>query len=300
MASSNANVLSSTIQAFGLAREPTVWEPQDTAFIDPYIILADLDNSSRPAAPSTPEWRSFKITLPCSAVPAGTYAPSSAPSGPVLLNGYAVSPSHHAYVTFFVQLMAPDGTRLTGMRYRDMIADNYVTAASASTSTSTSTSSTLSKLRWLGVANILNPSSRSNFVQIFRITGKDILARGSVEICPAVDLRSDDNGNDKTGARHHLLSDLILHDPFASGVFALLRQRARDMGGAFVRRFIFISEGYEGHEHSREPSPLELRFNLVVELARPVDGKGGDVNIDVADADAITKTHVSKEPLVNL
>ncbi|KAI1117313.1 hypothetical protein F5Y14DRAFT_379413 [Nemania sp. NC0429] len=289
MASSNANIPNAMVQAFGLAREPAFLEPEDTAFIDSYIVLADFDN---PSIPRTPEWRSFEISLPCSAIPptalkaAGTYASSLTSLGPILLN-------------------------------RDMIVDNYNYTMSTSTSTSTPTCSPMSKLRWLGVANILNLSSRSTFAQIFRAAGKDILTRGSVKVRPPVNFhlhRNIDIDVDGAHARHHhhhhhhhhQLLHFLLHDPFACGVLALLRERAGEMGGAFVRRFIFVSEGYEEgghHAHSKPPSPLELRLNLVVELARPGFSEDGsvDVDIDIDIGIAVTATtDAPKEPLANL
>ncbi|KAI0446661.1 hypothetical protein F4803DRAFT_559334 [Xylaria telfairii] len=232
-----------TIEDFSLIRESTAWEPKDTSFIDPYLVYASLNESSSPRSspPSLPEWGSYKITLP------------QGSRSPKLLNGYAVSPSHHAYVTFCVQLLTSTDERLTDMRYRDMIADNYASV------------SPLAKLRWLGVANILHKGSRANFTNIFRLAGRNIRARGEVEVHPAVDLSDTPE-----------LRGLLLNDPFTRGVFALLHSRAKELGHAFVRRFVFISEGYEG---SGDPSPLELRLNLVVELARSGDDVG-----DVASA----------------
>ncbi|KAI0875027.1 hypothetical protein GGS24DRAFT_516098 [Hypoxylon argillaceum] len=248
-----------TVENFGLIRESTVWESKDTEFIDAYIMLADLAESPRSTAtPSTPEWSSFKITLPNSL----STSPGSSNS-PRLLNGYAVSPSRCAFVTFCVKLTLPEGGRLTDMRYRDMIADNYVSASPSSSSSSSS----LSDLRWLGVTNILNPSARSTFKQIFQLMGHDILARDSVEIYPAVLANA-------ASPSSEYLRDLLLRDPFARGVLALLHHRAQDVGPAFVKRFVFISQGYENHEHSGDPSPLELRLDLVVELGRPSDGNG--------------------------
>ncbi|KAI1310100.1 hypothetical protein F5Y03DRAFT_49736 [Xylaria venustula] len=248
---SNSNAMKHTIQDFGLVRENTAWEPKDTAFIDPYIVYTNSNNypgSSTP--PSTvPEWRTFKIT-------------SASASGPKLLNGYAVSPSHHAYVTFCVRLIdATDdaSTRLTPMRYRDMIADNYVSAC-----ISTSASTTLNKLRWLGVSNIMNKTARATFKRVYELKRHDILARGAVEIRPDIDLRGDH-------PHHGELRVLLLNDPFTRGVLALLHHHARETGRASVKRFIFISEGFEssGFENSREaPSALQLRLNLVVELTR--------------------------------
>ncbi|KAH8162548.1 hypothetical protein CIB48_g5703 [Xylaria polymorpha] len=249
-----------TIEDFGLIREPTVWEPNDTSFIDPYLVYASLNECSslRSSPPSLPEWSSYKITLP------------QGSQSPKLLNGYAVSPSHHAYVTFCVQLLISPGEderrRLTGMRYRDMIADNFVSVCP------------LAKLRWLGVANIMHAGSRATFTDVFRLAGRDIRSRGEVEVRPDVDLS--DNPE---------LRSLLLNDPFMRGVFALLHRRAKELGHAFVRRFIFISEGYEG---TGDPSPLELRLNLVVELARPGDGDVGDGASVIDD--------VLKAPLANL
>ncbi|KAI0550878.1 hypothetical protein F4679DRAFT_594506 [Xylaria curta] len=260
MTASDSNVVDNahTIEDFGLIREPTVWEPKDTSFIDPYLVYASLSESS--SHPSIPEWSSHKITL------------SRGSKSPKLLNGYAVSPSHHAYVTFCVQLTTAEACsspRITAMRYRDMIADNYVSSCSPGA---------MVKLRWLGVANILHEGSRSTFRQIFQLADRNILSRREVEVYPNTDLKD----NPK-------LRDLLLKDPFTRGVLALLHHHAGELGRAFVRRFVFISEGYEGHEHSGGPSPLELRFNLVVELGRPGD--------EDADASAVGDF---KAPLANL
>ncbi|TGJ83419.1 hypothetical protein E0Z10_g5341 [Xylaria hypoxylon] len=267
----NINNDKHTVQDFDLVREPTVWETKDTAFIDPYLMLTTLNNSSRysssPATTSTPEWGTFKISLP-------RLTSSGVSRSPKLLNGYAVSPSHHAYVTFCVQLTTTDATRLTPMRYRDMIVDNYVSAFP-------STSTPISKLRWLGIANILNEDSRATFTQIFHLAGCDILSRGHTEIFPEIDL----NG---TSPSNKELRTLLLNDPFTRGVLALLHHHAQDLNHAFVKRFIFISDGWEANEYSTGPSPLELRLNLVVELARLGD-----------TAPAVT-TDALKEPLANL
>ncbi|KAI1736217.1 hypothetical protein F4680DRAFT_469322 [Xylaria scruposa] len=256
----NASISHHTIEDFGLTREPTAWEPKDTSFIDPYLAYASLSESS--SHPSVPEWSSHKITLP------------QGSRSPKLLNGYAVSPSHHAYVTFCVQLTAAEARsspRITAMRYRDMIVDNYTSACCSPAA--------MAKVRWLGVSNILHKGSRSAFKQVFQLAGRNILLRGEVEVCPNTDLKD----NPK-------LRDLLLRDPFTRGVLALLHHHAGELGHAFVRRFVFISEGYEGQEHSGDPSPLELRFNLVVELGRP--GDEGD-----ADASAVGGLKV---PLANL
>ncbi|KAI1754478.1 hypothetical protein F4782DRAFT_32812 [Xylaria castorea] len=167
--------------------------------------------------------------------------------------------------------MEASSRRITAMRYRDMIADNCISACPPTT---------MASLRWLGVANILHEGSRSTFAQIFRLADRDILSRGEVELCPDVDLKD----NPK-------LRDILLKDPFTRGVLALLHYHTGELGHAFVRRFVFISEGYEGRQHSGEPSPIELRLNLVVELARPSDEDG--------DAGA-SATGVSKALLANL
>ncbi|KAI0537817.1 hypothetical protein GGR58DRAFT_527003 [Xylaria digitata] len=261
------SALKRTIQDFGLVRGSWLCEPKDTAFIDAYLVLSTLNkpprSSSSPNIP-TPKWEGFKIEIP-------RPASSVVPWGEKLLNGYAVSPSHHAYVTFYVELTR-NATRLTPMRYREMIADNY---ASASPSTS------LSQLRWLGVSNILNLTARSTFTRLFRLSGVDILLQGRVEVRPDIDLSESEPD-------HKELRALLLHDPFTRGVLALLHHRAQDLGHAYVKRFVFISEGWEGSAASAGPSPLELRLHLVVELARPGD---------TAD---VVKTDVSKELLANL
>lgn len=249
---SSASAPKNTVQDFGLVRESTVWESKDTAFIDPYLAHTSLNNPSRSSSsPATiPEWGTFKITLPRPASSRGSRSPK-------LLNGYAVAPSHHAYVTFCVQLTTSGAPRLTPMRYRDMIVDNYVSACA-------STSASLSKLRWLGVANIINETSRAIFEKVFQLTGRDILSRGAVEIRPSIELRG-------TYPDHEEFRALLVHDPFTRGVLALLHHHAQAIGYASVKRFIFISEGFESGGGSGSPSPLRLRLNLVVELARSGD-----------------------------
>ncbi|KAI0525295.1 hypothetical protein F5B22DRAFT_658197 [Xylaria bambusicola] len=248
-----ANALKSTISDFGLIREPTVWEPKDTAFIDPYLVYASMKPSLHFSPPTIPGWASYKITLP---------RPGSSQK-PKLLNGYAVSPLHNAYVTFCVQLTSPDvSKRYTPMRYRDMIVDNYISACIASST------APLSELRWLGIANILNPASRATFERIFQLTGRNILSRGVVEISPTIELKGD-------FPKHKEFHKLLLADPFTRGVIALLHQHAEALGRASVKRFIFVSEGFEAGEFPRRPSPLELRLNLIVELTRSDDSVAG-------------------------
>ncbi|KAI1429521.1 hypothetical protein F5Y12DRAFT_796427 [Xylaria sp. FL1777] len=255
MAASNnsGSVLRHRIEDFGLVRESTEWEARDTAFIDPYLTRASLDESSHSSSslPTIPEWSTFKITLPYSTLSSTSSRDSGSPR---LLNGYAVSPSHHAYVTFAIYLTISGAGRLTPMRYRDMIADNYISAC-------VSTSSSLSQLRWMGVANILNETSRATFQRVYELTGHDILSRGAVEIEPEIHLRED-------FPNHQAFRDLLVNDPFTRGVLALLHHHAEAMSHASVKRFVFVSEGFESSAYCTSPSPLELRLNLIVELAR--------------------------------
>lgn len=243
-----------TISDFGLVRARTVWEPKDTAFIDPYLVHASMQSAPRSSpAPPIPQWSTYKITLP---QPGSTSHGTS--RSPNLLNGYAVSTSNNAYVTFCVQLTSLDASRrYTPMRYRDIIVDNYVSASSSSCSSS----APLTQLRWLGVANILNTASRATFERIFQLSERDILSRGSVEISSSLQLRSD-------YPRHKEFRKLLLADPFTRGVVALLKHHSQALGRASVKRFIFLSEGFDRGEFACKPSPLELRLDLVVELTR--------------------------------
>ncbi|KAI0199014.1 hypothetical protein F4808DRAFT_225889 [Astrocystis sublimbata] len=263
---SNSNTKRKRIQEFGLLRQATVWDKGLTSFIDPYLMYNHPDPVK---TPSSPEWSTYTITCPSASVNAASR----------LLNEYAVSHSHDAYVTFCVQLT--EGTeagspRVTAMRYAEMIADNYVHALTSwsqssrpasspplrsnSVSSSFLTPSPLAGLRWLGVANILHAGSRDTFKKIFCYKGRDIYSRGIVEIRPDVDF-------EREGSLQ--LVEAILNDPFTRGVFKLLRLYREEMESASVRRFLFLSNGYDGRQFSEEPSPLELRLDLIVELARP-------------------------------
>jgi len=347
-----------TIEDYGLIREATAYDPEDTAFMDLYFILSSSPYSSPASVPVlVPEWKAFKIIQPpptSVTTEKTTEEEEEEDEEPRILSMYAVSPTHHAYVTLYVKLTTTtldedegqdededaginptptttldkdegqdknqyqDGRgnkRLTTMRYRDMIADNYISAFPPTRGPGQQQH--LRTLRWLAISRILNPSARRTFVDVFRRAGKDILTRGRVEVFvfptlpkstaqdtttlstptnsnsthspPHINYNNHNNKNDNDNNNTSSPSMSEFDDPFTAGVFSFLRQHKEELGHAFARRFIFLSEGRDSarglslndDDDKTEPAVevgmkmnmemLELRLDLVVELARSSD-----------------------------
>ncbi len=168
------------------------------------------------------------------------------------INTYTISLTHQAYVTMYINLAEGqkiDARRLISMRHRDMIADNLRAAGGD-----------LRRLRFLGVGLILNRFARESIVRAFAGAGRDILDRGAVEITP--------------GHQPELLRDCIRTNPFIRGQYQMFHGAGADReetGGAFMKRIIFVSAGFDrppghvgGPTHKNEP-----QLYIVTELGRP-------------------------------
>ena len=160
------------------------------------------------------------------------------------LNLYAVSATHHAHVTQYVKLTAgdqPGAPRISDMRYGDMLADNLRAAGIP-----------LSSIQFLGTALIANKPARTAAAEAFERAGKNILSRGVVEIWAE-------------DAQEYRL--FIARNPLARSQHDMVRKHGG--GGAAtlsVRRFVLISEGYDGPPNSAEVPYYEPRMHMVTEL----------------------------------
>ncbi|KAI0398188.1 hypothetical protein F5Y17DRAFT_454193 [Xylariaceae sp. FL0594] len=248
------------IEDYGLVREevPTGCgydASRDVAFLDPYFILAEREPVT---IPFRPEWRTFRIIQPQTNINATGEEMEMSMSSPRLLNVYAVSPSHGAYVTLCVKLTSSPSSsssststlgeeyRYTPMRYRDMIADNL------------NNSNLLSalQLRWIAVSQVMNPFARETFFEVFTREGKDILLRGRVEI--EVDCfpntsshHTPPSSSSSSFHNNNNFDFLTKKDPFCAGIFSFLRTThyAKDRN-LYVKRFIFLSDGYDANNNT--------------------------------------------------
>ncbi|KAH9997172.1 hypothetical protein F4779DRAFT_622955 [Xylariaceae sp. FL0662B] len=170
-----------------------------------------------------------------------------------LINRYGVSVARNAYVTFNVRTtedVESGGKRLTDMLYKDMIIDNY-RAARGDPKT----------LRFLGVYCVINEGARKCIERAFDRAGKDIGIRGQIEIT--------------LGTESY--EDCVKNNVFVGGIRSLLLQRPEEIGGAFIKRFVMITEGWE--DDSGMASFIRPVVHMVAELARP-----GGLKDDAAQA----------------
>ncbi|CAJ2507298.1 Uu.00g084840.m01.CDS01 [Anthostomella pinea] len=238
-----------TIESHALILHPQAPENRELELLEPYGL-----------GPKPYNFVWACITLPPpSPDPSAPAAVRSRSTGGVL-NTYATSPTSGAYLTLFVALTQgdqPNSPRLTSMRYRDMLAANHVAAGGS-----------LRTLRLIGTASILNRPAREAISQVFRRAGRDWLVRERVEVYPS------DLG----------YAELAAMNPFMRGVLALLRERGQsEMCGAFVERFIFISEGYDAPPGSTGRVPrLEPPLHMVTVFGRPDAAGADDANADNA------------------
>ncbi|RYP32146.1 hypothetical protein DL767_005382 [Monosporascus sp. MG133] len=224
-----------TVEDYGLRREPLPLDPNDLNYMEPYL------------GPGPYNWQSYVILPPQRDEETTGREDDEGDEEDPGLNWYAISPPHEAYSTMYVKLTSGDqigAERLTEMQYRDMVIDN-VRAAGAD----------MRAIRFLGTWSIQNRPARTAITEVFRRAGRDVLARGVVEVTP-------EDGP--------AFLECIRNNLFARGQQALLERHAQETGGAFVERFVFVSEGYDAPPGSNaEIPPYEPRLHMVTELGRP-------------------------------
>ncbi|KAI0868363.1 hypothetical protein GGS24DRAFT_217713 [Hypoxylon argillaceum] len=212
--------LRQTISDFNLVRDIDKYATREVDFIEPYIEAISKGTSRA-------SWAGYSVSDPDRE-----------------LCYYIVSTSLKAYVTeavFLTEGDEIDAERITLMRYRDMIVDNYLAAGGD-----------LSTLRYIATKGIVNITTRGAFMLCFIKAGTDFTRAGTVEFLPT------DAGFDSA----------IMSNPFTRGIQALLRQYEKEMGGAKIKKFIFISMGLSPTGAMTVNSPV---LHLVVEVCRPGD-----------------------------
>ncbi|RYP78130.1 hypothetical protein DL770_006920 [Monosporascus sp. CRB-9-2] len=225
-----------TVKDYGLRREPFPLGPNDVSYMEPYL------------GPGPYNWQSYVILPPQTDEETTEMEDDEDDDEEDLgLNWYAISLSHEAYSTMYVKLTNGDqvgAQRLTEMQYRDMVIDN-VRAAGGD----------MRAIRFMGTWSIQNLPARTAITEVFRRAGRDVLAHGVVEVTP-------ENGP--------AFLECVRSNPFARGQQALLERHAQETGGAFVERFVFVSEGYDVPPggNAKIP-PYEPRLHMVTELGRP-------------------------------
>ncbi|KAI1825434.1 hypothetical protein F4861DRAFT_199754 [Xylaria intraflava] len=158
------------------------------------------------------------------------------------LNTYAVSPQLNAYVTMSVFLTYGDDIgdrRITPMRYRDMMVDNYLAAGGD-----------LKTWRYIGVHSIVHNPTVKLIEKSFRETRGGILEASTMEYTP-----------DTPG-----FQDVAYLNPFTRGIMNLLQQYKEETGRAKVKRFIFVSMGLPQNGVGWDLGP---ELHMLVELCRP-------------------------------
>ncbi|KAI1340988.1 hypothetical protein F5Y15DRAFT_422861 [Xylariaceae sp. FL0016] len=223
-----------TIADYGLVRGSFHYSyDEDFAFLSPFV------------GPGSHGWQEYEVLLPYQKNFAGDYGDLS-PRNSECINYYIVSAPARAYITSHVKLVR-DGTnrdspRVTGMRYRDMVVDNYESAGGD-----------MRTLRWMATKDVLHDPTRDLVKRAFERAGKDLLEAGSVEVYP--------------GDQHYAgAADL---NPFTKGHIRLLSENGQLTGGAFVKKFVYISEGVRAEDYKdgelQWGSPV---VHIVTELGR--------------------------------
>ncbi len=157
------------------------------------------------------------------------------------LSWYAVSRSRHAHVTLFVQLAVDEekgARRLTEMRYRAMALDDVRATGGGGRDS-------MRELQFLGISQIINRYAFNSIAEAFRRAGRSIMDDGAVEVTPD----GADGGS--------LFRECLQRNPFARCQHGMLERYSAETGGAFIKRFIFISNNRYVY--------------MVTELGRPVD-----------------------------
>jgi hypothetical protein len=233
-----------TIEDFHLTRVPwNVFYHEGISFMDAYI---DPDNTGAGT------W------LPNSVCDPRRSQQSLGLQNHYRLSMYAVSLDLRAYVVIAVFLTSGDGPnaeRRTEMRHRDMVVDNYI-AAGGDPKT----------WRWFSVVPVLNGSAIRAFGATFEEMGIDFTKPCTLEFSP----------HDPDPAAQRLVA-CNRDNQCVRGAESLVRHYGDVlMGGARVKRFIFVSEGYPGwvkneldNNSAFFPGPANPDVHMLVEFFRP-------------------------------
>ncbi|KAI2642154.1 hypothetical protein GGS21DRAFT_487011 [Xylaria nigripes] len=229
--SSTSSTERKTVAQYGLTRKADrSFDDTLVDFMDPYV---DASEEARKS------WRSFRI---CD------------PYGEIVeeLDTYAVSPRLRAYVTLSVFLSMGTGTnakRLSPMRHREMMVDNYRAAGGD-----------LKTWRYIGVMEIVNEETVAVIAEAFKNAGSHVNHAGSVECEP----------------KSEFYLQVIHRSPFTQGVLNLLRDYKEEMGHAKIKKVIFITVGLQLMDTFFHTRP---EVHMVIELCRPGDeGYAGEGN----------------------
>ncbi|RYO86837.1 hypothetical protein DL766_005665 [Monosporascus sp. MC13-8B] len=224
-----------TVEDYGLRREPLPLDPNDLNYMEPYLGQGPYN------------WQSYVVLPPQTDEETTAREDNEDDEEDPGLNWYAISLSHDAYATMYVKLTNGDqigAQRLTEMQYQDMVVDNVWAAGGD-----------MRAIRLLGTWSVQNMPARTAITEAFRRVGRDILVRGVVEVTP-------EDGP--------AFLECVRNNPFARGQQALLERHAQEASGAFVERFIFVSEGYDAPPSGNTGiPPYEPRLHMVTELGRP-------------------------------
>lgn len=211
-----------TVEDFGLKRISASFEPIDVSF------------GRRFFNPNASDWQANSILVPETGRSMDRWH---------RLNSYALSLSQQAYIIFDVKTTSEEkigSRRLTDMRAREMFIDNMRAASGGS-------DEALKTVKWLGGDMIISAVATKSIEDAFLRAGTTIGKTDAVvEVTPA----------DGPG-----FAACFENNPLTSVVRSVLRNHAKEMGNAFIKRFIFIT-------HGSDPFGDPI-LSIIAELGRP-------------------------------
>ncbi|KAH9908171.1 hypothetical protein F4778DRAFT_777527 [Xylariomycetidae sp. FL2044] len=129
---------------------------------------------------------------------------------------YSVSPDGRGYYTGYV-VLEDEGVRMTDMRYRDMLIDNYISSTGRRDCTA---------LDYLITDNIVNRAAQTACKRAFAARGKSLDRTAATEI-----FRPDEAG----------WSELVHGNPFAQGQMRMLAESSGIFGAVGIREIVVVS-----------------------------------------------------------
>ncbi|KAI0203185.1 hypothetical protein F4808DRAFT_55001 [Astrocystis sublimbata] len=196
---------------------------------------------ANPAKTIDPAWKGFSVEH--ERIPISSYG--------------AVSTSLKVYVVHAVSLTLSEdegADRLTPMRLREIIIDNYLAAGGD-----------MRTWRFCGVSNIVNTVTRAQAKQLFTQLGLDFNKPSTAQVWHGT----------------KAFPSAILGNPFTRCVLSLIRNHKWTTGQAKIKRIVFISGGLQPVDYvfdveadkmiPEDDSNDNPKLNLVIELFRPGD-----------------------------